>query len=586
MALVINHNLGSKKALNLLEKNQTALGKDLKAAASGLKIKDASDGASEFAISRRLAIEERGLGQDIQNVKTGGDLLAVAEGGIRDAIETLRDMKKLAINAANDTNTDADRATIEKEFAQRMDTITDIAATTNYNGKLLLAGDYYRPFNRMEKVTRYITETKTVTVGPPSVQYVPGANGAVSIVQSNKVANMTSAFSSYDSSTKQVTNLMCNDPAKTTCPVGFVGSIMKVTVDFSGGTVSGNPANISDFDQQGFSLLCGSTESWYNQNRRGGCEQYINIKFDSSKLPSQSEHSPQTLSNRSERVDYTIGIKNVNSVADLPAALFQGFAASNSSKSSNTVAFIHNAHGLAMMTDGTSYYFYKTGNGLGILDDGIILTQTNDPSVTPGVEIITGPTQKTFVTSSLPYTTEEEVYHTGNPLVIHDSTRASNAIHVFIDSMHPRAITGKVPMRDPNTWEIIAQRDSNTGEIMKDSDGNPIPAAYIDPAPTLEDAHVITREKALQAIDILDMAVNYALGQITDIGAYRMRLEQDEGKITVQQESVIGSKSTIQDADMAAIMTNFRKNSVLTQSAQLMLAQSNQNASRVLSLLQ
>jgi len=397
---------------------------------------------------------------------------------------------------------------------------------------------------------------------------------------------MTSAFSSYDSSTKQVTNLMCNDPAKTTCPVGFVGSIMKVTVDFSGGTVSGNPANISDFDQQGFSLLCGATEYGYNQNRRGGCKQYINIKFDSSKLPSQSEHTPQTLSSSPERVDYTIGIKGVTSVADLPAALFQGFAASNSNKSSSTSAFIHSAHNLVMMTDGTSYYFYKTGNGLGILDDGIILTQTNDPSITPGVESITGPTQKTFVTSSLPYTAEEEVYHPGNPLVIHDTTHASNAVHVFIDSMHPRAITGKVPARDPVTWEIIAQRDPNTGEVLKDNDGNPIPAAYIDPDPTLEDAHVITREKALQAIDILDMAVNYALGQITDIGAYRMRLEQDEGKITVQQESVIGSKSTIQDADMAAIMTNFRKNSVLTQSAQLMLAQSNQNASRVLSLLQ
>ena len=159
-------------------------------------------------------------------------------------------------------------------------------------------------------------------VGPPSVQYVPGANGVTNVIQTNQVANMTSAFSAKDSNTKQVTNLMCNDPAKTTCPVGYIGSIIEVIVDFSGGTVNGNPASISDFDQQGFSLLCGSNEPNYYNNIRTGCEQYINIKFDSNKLPSESEHIPKTLKSSAERVDYTIGIKGVTSVADLPAALF------------------------------------------------------------------------------------------------------------------------------------------------------------------------------------------------------------------------------------------------------------------------
>ena len=48
----------------------------------------------------------------------------------------------MAINAANDHNTDADRATLQKEFSQRMEQIDDIAATTNYNGKILLDGRY------------------------------------------------------------------------------------------------------------------------------------------------------------------------------------------------------------------------------------------------------------------------------------------------------------------------------------------------------------------------------------------------------------------------------------------------------------
>ncbi len=45
-------------------------------------------------------------------------------------------------------------------------------------------------------------------------------------------------------------------------------------------------------------------------------------------------------------------------------------------------------------------------------------------------------------------------------------------------------------------------------------------------------------------------------------------------------------KLTPRDADMAKEMTNYTKASILAQSAQTMLAQANQNASSLLSLLQ
>ncbi len=593
MALVINHNLGAERTLNLLEKNQTALGKDLKAAASGAKINDASDGASEYAISRRLEIEERGLGQDIQNVKTGGDLLAVAEGGIREVVENLRDMKQLAINAANDTNTDADRATIEKEFSHRQETIKEIAATTNYNGKLLLDGTYYGPHEARKLIEKYNTTTKTIQVGPPSIQYVPGANGTTTIIQNNSLAGITSNFTNYDANTKKLSNLQCQDKAKTVCP-GFGGnesswtdylgqthysySNTKVTIDFSGATVAATgatPTVPTDWDKQGFALLC------------DGCGQYINIKFDANLTPANSYSDPAKGYNRGNEVDYYIGISGVTNTQDLAKALFDGIAAANQFSPPSNSYQINTNHTLNINYDSTtsSYYISKARQAIGVFDQGTIISQIINYPGKPGTEIITGPTTKTVESIVSSYFEEITEYIPGHPLVIHDTTHASNAIHVFIDSMHPRAITGKVPKRDEN-WEIIPERDKVTGEILKDGDGNPIPKEYIDPDPTLEDAHVRTRREALEAIDILDMAMNYALDQITDIGAYRMRLEQDEDKITVQQESATASKSTIQDADMAATMTNLTKHNVLTQAAQMMLAQANQDASRVLSLLQ
>ena len=45
-------------------------------------------------------------------------------------MNNLRSIKQLAINAANDTNTDQDRMIIQKNVDQRLLEIDDIAATT------------------------------------------------------------------------------------------------------------------------------------------------------------------------------------------------------------------------------------------------------------------------------------------------------------------------------------------------------------------------------------------------------------------------------------------------------------------------
>jgi len=129
-------------ALGELKKNDTTLGKELKKVASGMKIGGAGDGASEYAISEKMRVRLRSLGQDIENAQTGKALVKTAMGGLENIQDNLREMKAMAINAANDHNTDADRATLQKEFSQRMEQIDDIAATTNYNGKILLDERY------------------------------------------------------------------------------------------------------------------------------------------------------------------------------------------------------------------------------------------------------------------------------------------------------------------------------------------------------------------------------------------------------------------------------------------------------------
>ncbi len=146
----ILNNSATLTVLNELRKNDTTLSKQLKKTASGMKINSTGDGAAEYAMSERMRVRLRSLEQDIENAQTGRSLVNVAAGAIQDIVDNLRTMKAMAINAANDHNTDLDRAALEKEFDQRKAQIDDIATTTSYNGKLLLDGRYYLPIAAKE----------------------------------------------------------------------------------------------------------------------------------------------------------------------------------------------------------------------------------------------------------------------------------------------------------------------------------------------------------------------------------------------------------------------------------------------------
>lgn len=139
MAMVVKNNMSAKNTLNQLDKNDKALAKSLKKAASGMKINSAGDDASGYSISERMDTQLRSLNQDDVNAQNGNSLLKTAEGALASTVDILRTLKEKVINAANDTNTDSDRATIQKELDQAIDQIDD-NANVMFNGMTLVDG--------------------------------------------------------------------------------------------------------------------------------------------------------------------------------------------------------------------------------------------------------------------------------------------------------------------------------------------------------------------------------------------------------------------------------------------------------------
>ena len=87
-----------------------------------------------------MRVQIRAPDQNDNNTKAGGDLLRTAEGALQSQLNIMRQIKEKVIDAANDTNTDQDRVTIQKQIDQLYEQIDDITHSTRYNGIQLLTG--------------------------------------------------------------------------------------------------------------------------------------------------------------------------------------------------------------------------------------------------------------------------------------------------------------------------------------------------------------------------------------------------------------------------------------------------------------
>lgn len=101
----------------------------------------------------------------------------------------------------------------------------------------------------------------------------------------------------------------------------------------------------------------------------------------------------------------------------------------------------------------------------------------------------------------------------------------------------------------------------------------------------LQDVDVSTSTSAQTAISVINNALETVSTERAKLGAYQNRLEHTISNLGTSSENLTASESRIRDVDMAKEMMDFTKNNILSQAAQAMLAQANQQPQGVLQLL-
>lgn len=142
MALTVNTNIPSLNTQRNINNTSNALNTSMQRLSTGSRINSAKDDAAGLQISNRLTNQISGLNVATRNANDGISLAQTAEGALQQSTNLLQRMRDLSIQSANGSNSDADRAALQKEVSALQSELTRIAETTTFGGRKLMDGSF------------------------------------------------------------------------------------------------------------------------------------------------------------------------------------------------------------------------------------------------------------------------------------------------------------------------------------------------------------------------------------------------------------------------------------------------------------
>lgn len=627
MAMVVKNNMSAVKTLNVLNANSAALAKDLRQVATGMKVNSAADDNSGYAISERMQVRIRALNQADQNTQNGANMLKVAEGAVSSTVDILKTMKEKAINAANDSNTDADRATIQKELDQSIDQIDDNALIT-YNSKTLVDG------SRMAKgvATKTSLTNQSLsedTKGATKLVDLKNRNGEGLNIQTTDSLNISYVIQGRTYTTdididENITLQEALDKAARTyyvnSPVGsqiegkYNSSMKAAEVKYNDTMAQAEVTYNATLDQATVQAVTGYTGNNLKaaiaaaENAVNKAQGVINTAKEETitkwgtgydiikdmedddfaastagfKYTSEGEDPQLAAAADTNHQTTSAGmVQNKKDAQNILDQLNQEYKVVDDAAKEARKATEDQAQAVRDQEEAAAWAEYADSLGELTPYDLVVDTGNVVGKAASGDTVYTANRENAITIKSATAGVKYQI--SGLTFSVSDSKgQIKKSVNAVLDNFtetvravnksNDNAITLQMDAKANQTIRISLTDMRSEALGLKSSDGVTLSVA--------------TQKHANAAVNVLDNAIQKALNQQTDIGAVANRMEQTSNNLHIARDNVQASESTIRDADMAKAMTSYTKNNILLQAAQSMLAQANQSSSNVLSLLQ
>ena len=134
----VNTNVTALRAQLSLNKINSELGDSRLKLSTGKRINSAEDDSAGYAIATKLNSRVKGLEQALQNVSDAKSVLDIIESSYNSIMDNLIEMKRLGLQAANDTLSQSERTLIAKQINGLGDLINATSDSTVFNGNSLI----------------------------------------------------------------------------------------------------------------------------------------------------------------------------------------------------------------------------------------------------------------------------------------------------------------------------------------------------------------------------------------------------------------------------------------------------------------
>lgn len=159
MAITVNTNIASIVAQRSLNNATNSMNTAMERMTTGLKINSSKDDAAGLSVATKMNYQISSLSVAQNNGQTGASMLDTTEGVLGVIQSNLQRVRDLTEQAANGTHaTDAMNA-IKIEVQARMDEVTRVSKSSDFNGKTLLNGSIDKDINLQVGIKNDLTST-------------------------------------------------------------------------------------------------------------------------------------------------------------------------------------------------------------------------------------------------------------------------------------------------------------------------------------------------------------------------------------------------------------------------------------------
>jgi flagellin len=212
MSLVVNYNSSAFNAHRNLSGTSKALAGSVQRLSSGLRVNAASDDPAGLVISEEMRAQAEGLGQAVRNANDGVNLVKTAEAALNEVHNLLRQMRTLALHAANEGANSTEAIAADDEALQKaVESIDRIADKTEFNGNVLLDGSFSKDFqigaNAGDTITLAISGVEAADLSIDSLDLTSDAQAAITAIDAaiEDVSDVRTELGSFQRYTLETT---------------------------------------------------------------------------------------------------------------------------------------------------------------------------------------------------------------------------------------------------------------------------------------------------------------------------------------------------------------------------------------------